>query len=169
MTIHSDHPFLPPREQRQPARRLRSLLPSPVSVWASGSGRKRDGWTISSMLVANGEPAQLIALVDEDCDWWEVFRETTHAVVNVLGPGQGPVSDVFARVAPSPGGPFRTGAWEDTEYGPKLVGAAAWAFVSLLPEKPEAVGWGILIRARVDEIEIADRVAALEHRNGRYL
>lgn len=168
MTIHSEHPFLPPSGQRQPARRLRGLLPSPVSIWASGSGRRRDGWTISSMLVAHGEPAEIVALVDEDCDWWELFRETGRATVNVLGSGQGPVSDAFARVAPSPGGPFRTGVWEDDDYGPRLVGAAAWAGVGLVTASPEHSGWGLLVRARVEWIQIADGVTALEHRGGRY-
>ncbi|MDF1489612.1 flavin reductase [Tessaracoccus caeni] len=169
MTIHHEHPFLPPPGQREPARRLRSLLPSPVSVWASGSGTHRDGWTISSMLVANGEPAELVALIDEDCDWWDLFQQTGLATVNVLGPGQGPVSDAFARLTPSPGGPFRTGTWSDTEHGPKLAGAAAWAGVSLITKDPEHSGWGLLVRVRLDWIEVADGVPALEHRSGRYL
>ena len=169
MSIHSTHPFLPPPEQRDPARRLRSLLPAPVSIWTSGSGTQREGWTISSMLVANGDPAEVVALVDEDCDWWEVFRETLLATVNVLGPAQGLISDVFARVAPSPGGPFRTGAWDDSGHGPRLVGAAAWAGVSLLTQNPEHSGWGLLVRAKVEWIEIAEGIQALEHRKGHYL
>lgn len=169
MTIHSDHPFLPPPEQREPARRLRGLLPSPVSIWTSASGDRRDGWTISSMLVANGEPAELVALIDEDCDWWSLFRRTGLATVNVLGPGQGRISDVFARVAPSPGGPFRAGTWEDGTHGPQLAGAAARAGVALVSDDPEHAGWGLLVRARVEWIEIAPAVTALEHRGGRYL
>ena len=103
------HPFLPPPELRNQARRLRGRLPAPVTVWTSAGDGRRDGWTISSILVADGEPAELVALIDEDCDWWPLFRGTGLATVNVLGPGQGWVSDVFARLAPSPGGPFRTG------------------------------------------------------------
>ncbi|MFT3889903.1 MAG: flavin reductase [Arachnia sp.] len=169
MTIHSENPFLLPREQRDPARRLRGLMPSPVSIWTSGGGRAREGWTISSLLVANGDPAELVALVDEDCDWWEVVRDTGRALVNVLGPRQGHIADVFARVAPSPGGPFRVGDWEETEFGPKLTGAAAWAGATLLTDTPEHAGWGLLVRARVEWVEIADDVPALEHRSGRYL
>ncbi len=169
MTIHSEHPFLPPPEQRIPARRLRGLLPSPVSIWTSVSGARRDGWTISSMLVADGEPAELVALVNEDCEWWELFQESGRATVNVLGPGQGGVSDVFARVAPSPGGPFRTGHWERNDHGPRLTGAAAWAGVRLIDDDPDHAGWGLLVRATVEWIEFAEDVAALEHRHGRYL
>ncbi len=168
MTIHDTHPFLPGPEGRGLARRLRGLLPAPVSIWTSSSGTERDGWTISSILVADGEPAELVALVDEDCDWWDLFRVTRVATVNVLGAGQGQISDAFARVAPSPGGPFRSGEWQTSSHGPLLRGAAAWAGVSLLTEKPEHSGWGLLVRAALDWIKIDEGVVALEHRKGRY-
>ncbi len=168
MTIHRSHPFAPPPESRAPARRLRGLLPSPVSIWASESGGEREGWTISSMLIADGDPAQFIALVHEDAEWWDLFRETGLAVVSILGQGQGWVSEVFARAAPSPGGVFRTGQWASSGHGPRLEGAAAWAGVRLLDAEPEHAGWGLLVRAEVEWIEIADGVAALEHRGGRY-
>lgn len=120
------------------------------------------------MLVADGDPAELIALVNEDADWWDMFRRTGKACVNVLGPGQGGVADVFARVSPSPGGVFRTGHWQDGGHGPRLVGASAWADVELLDKDPEYSGWGLLVRARLGDIHFADGVEALEHRSGRY-
>lgn len=168
MTIHSSHPFLPPRDQREPVRRLRGRLPAPVSIWTSTDGERRDGWTISSMMVANGEPGEIVALVNEDADWWDLFRETGRACVNVLASGQGAVSDVFARTAPSPGGVFRTGEWSDGDFGPRLAGASAWVDVSLVDADPETVGWGLLVRARIDDIELVDDVPALQHLAGRY-
>lgn len=168
MTIHGDHPFLLPPDQRDPARRLRGRMPAPVTIWTSTDGRKRDGWTISSVLVADGNPAELVALIDEDCDWWDLFRETRQACVNVLGPGQGGIADAFARVAPSPGGVFRTGEWADGEHGPRLAGASAWADVELLDPDPGRSGWGLLVRARLGPVRFAEQTSALEHRNGRY-
>jgi flavin reductase (DIM6/NTAB) family NADH-FMN oxidoreductase RutF len=168
MTIHSSHPFLPPPEDREPARRLRGRLPAPVSIWTSAAGEARDGWTISSMMVGNGEPAEIIALVNEDADWWELFRETGYATVNVLGQGQGWIADVFARVAPSPGGVFRTGEWSDHARGPRLAGCAAWAEVQLVDPYPQYAGWGLLVRAVIESVDLADGVEALEHRAGRY-
>lgn len=99
MTIHSEHPFQLPRDQRDAARRLRGLMPAPVSIWTSEACGQQDGWTISSMMIADGEPAEIVALVDEDCDWWEIFSEAELACVNILGPGQGGIADVFARMA----------------------------------------------------------------------
>ena len=168
MTIHSSHPFLPPPEEREPARRLRGRLPAPVSIWTSRTDDERDGWTISSMLVANGDPAELVALVNEDADWWELFRETGYATVNVLGPGQGWIADVFARVAPSPGGVFRTGEWTDAPHGPRLAGCSAWVSVRLVDAYPPSAGWGLLVRATVESVDLAEGVPVLEHLGGHY-
>lgn len=169
MSIHSDHPFMLPREQRNPVRRLRGLMPSPVTIWTSTDGPEREGWTISSLLVADGEPAEMIALVDEDSDWWEMFRKTERATVNVLKQGQGWLSDVFARVAPSPGGPFRTGEWADDDWGPRVADAAAWARVRLLDTNPGHAGWGLLVRVAIESVEFtSDDVGALGHLRGRY-
>ena len=144
-------------------------MPAPVSIWTSEACGQQDGWTISSMMIADGEPAEIVALVDEDCDWWEIFSEAELACINILGPGQGGIADVFARMAPSPGGVFRTGEWQASSHGPRLADAAAWAGVSLVTTDPEHSGWGLLVRAKVEWIEIAKGVQALEHRKGRYL
>ncbi|SHI45719.1 NADH-FMN oxidoreductase RutF, flavin reductase (DIM6/NTAB) family [Tessaracoccus bendigoensis DSM 12906] len=168
MTIHSSHPFLPPPEDRDPVRRLRGRLPAPVSVWTSSNGPIRGGWTISSMLVADGDPGELVALVNEDADWWDLFRKTRLACVNVLASRQSRVSEVFARVAPSPGGPFRTGEWVDSAYGPRLADAAAWVGVRLVDADPEHSGWGLLVRARIESVDLAEGRIALQHLGGHY-
>ncbi|SDB91838.1 Flavin reductase like domain-containing protein [Raineyella antarctica] len=168
MSIHGEHPFLTPPELRDPVRRLRGHLPAPVTVWASAHGGRRDGWTISSVLVGEGEPAELVALVDEDCDWWDLFRDAGTATVSVLAAGQGAVADAFARVAPSPGGPFRTGEWVDAPHGPRLSGAAGWVGVRLVDPDPPRAGWGLLVRARIEDVALSEGLEALEHRRGRY-
>lgn len=168
MTIHSDHPFLPSPEDRNPLRRLRGRMPAPVTIWTSADGRRRDGWTISSLLVADGDPGELVALVNEDADWWDLFRETRLATVNVLASGQSWLSEVFARVSPSPGGPFRTGEWVDADHGPRLVGATAWAGVRLLDPDPVHAGWGLLVRATIETIELAEGIEPARHQGGRF-
>lgn len=168
MTIHSEHPFLPPPQDRDPLRRLRSHLPAPVSVWTSSDGTRRDGWTISSMLVADGDPGELVALVNEDSDWWDLFRETGVATVNVLAAHQGAVSEAFARLAPSPGGPFRTGTWTDAPAGPRLENAFAWVTAVLSDPHPPHAGWGLLVRCTIDSIDWGQADAPLGYRAGRY-
>lgn len=143
-------------------------MPSAVTVWTSHADERSDGWTISSLLVADGDPAEMVALVNEDSDWWEVFTQSRTAVVNVLSTGQDWISEVFARMAPSPGGVFHTGQWETTSHGPRLLGAAAWAGVRLGDGEPERAGWGLLVRATVEWVTFTDGTAALEHRHGTY-
>lgn len=168
MSIHGEHPFLTPPELRDPVRRLRGHLPAPVTIWTTAGGARRDGWTISSVLVGEGEPAELVALVDEDSDWWDLFRAVGTATVNVLAEGQGGVADAFARVAPSPGGPFRSAEWIEAPHGPRLVDAAGWVGVRLVDPDPVHAGWGLLVRATIEALDLSVTAEALEHRRGRY-
>jgi flavin reductase (DIM6/NTAB) family NADH-FMN oxidoreductase RutF len=165
VTIHSDHPFVPPEGERDPLRRLRGRMPSPVSVWATGTGRSRAGLTISSLLVAGGEPARVLGLVDADSDFWDADPSTW--VVNVLALEHRFLADVFAGTAPAPGGPFTTGTWTDTDWGPALDGSAGWMGVRLAENDPRAVGWGLLVEGVVEHVELGD-ASAMMHVRGRY-
>ena len=165
MTIHSEHPFVPPEGERDPLRRLRGLLPAPVTVWAAGEGSERRGLTVSSLIVAAGEPARVLGLVDEESDLWSPPPATV--TVNVLAEGHGYLADAFAGTAPAPGGPFTQGEWSDSEWGPVLSGSAGWIGARLVPEPPRHVGWGLLLECIVEHVEPGSEEALL-HVRGRY-
>lgn len=165
MTIHSGHPFLPPDDARSPLRRLRSRLPAPVSVWTAGVGPSAAGWTLSSWLLADGEPGEVVGLVDADADLADRIRETGRWCVNVLPAGAGFVAEVFAGLAPSPGGMFRTGSWQPGDCGPRLDTAAGWVEADLVAAEP--CGWGLLTRGIVRTVTLSD-AAPLLHARGRY-
>ncbi|WP_456694929.1 flavin reductase family protein [Aeromicrobium sp. P5_D10] len=165
MTIHSDHPFVPPEGQRDPLRRLRGRLPAPVTVWTSGVGAERSGLTVSSVLVADGEPGQVLGLIDEDSDFWTAEPQTW--VVNVLGVGHRFLADVFAGTAPAPGGPFTLGAWEESPWGPVLTDTAGWIGVRRSALEPRHAGWGLLVEGSIEHIEVGDADAMI-HLRGRY-
>ena len=164
MTIHSDHPFVPPEGERDPLRRLRGRLAAPVTIWTCGKEAQRRGLTMSSTLVAEGEPAHVLGLVDEDSDFWDAAPETV--VVNVLGAGHRYVADVFAGAAPAPGGAFTQGEWTESEWGPVLVGSAGWMGLRLDPDTRE-VGWRLLVEGVVEHVEIGVG-DPLVHLRGRY-
>ena len=166
MSIHDEHPFLPAEGDRDPFRRLRGRLPAAVSVWTTGTGRGRAGLTVSSMLLAAGEPPRVLALVDEESDLWD--ERPTTVVVNLLAPGHGFLADAFAGTAPAPGGPFTLGEWHDETWGPRLVGGAGWLGVRLVDAEPRRVGWGLLLEGVVEHAAVeGDEVLA--HVRGRYV
>jgi flavin reductase (DIM6/NTAB) family NADH-FMN oxidoreductase RutF len=166
VTIHSEHPFVPPEGERDPLRRLRGQLPAPVTIWTAGLGRERRGLTVSSMLVAAGEPAHVLGLVDEESALWG--EPPTTLAVNVLSPGHAYLAEAFAGTVPAPGGPFTQGEWVDSEWGPVLADAAAWLGVRLVAEAPRHVGWGLLLDGVVEHVETRS-TEVLTHVRGRYL
>jgi flavin reductase (DIM6/NTAB) family NADH-FMN oxidoreductase RutF len=178
MTIHPGHPFAEPEPQRDPVRRFRGRLGGAVTLWTSGgtsggtSGPDpaRAGLTVSSVLVALGEPAHVLGLVDPDSDLAQRVAETGTATVQLLAWEHRDLADAFAGVAPAPGGPFRTGSWTQTEWGPVLEGVTAWAGIRVRGSDAE-VGWSLLLDGEVEHVEVepdaADR--PLLSRRGRYL
>jgi flavin reductase (DIM6/NTAB) family NADH-FMN oxidoreductase RutF len=169
VTIHHSHPFEAGEEDRNPLRRFRGRMTSPVSIWAAAAGGRRAGWTLSSFLVADGDPAEVIGLVDEESALADMLAETTTVTVNLLGWGHRTLADAFGGVAPAPGGPFALATWNDTEWGPVLGNALGWIGARLKPD-PEHAGWGLLLRAVVERVEIQANPAddLLCYVRGRY-
>ena len=171
MTIHSEHPFLTPGEGRDPVRRLRGRTGGTVSLWTAGEGRDRAGLTVSSYLIAAGEPARALALLHPDADLLDRLVDTGRAVIHLLQWRDRELAEVFAGLMPAPGGPFRAGQWDQTAWGPRLTGATTWAGVRLEAEgvaAPREVGWSTLVEVVVEHVEVGEDDSPLVHRRGRY-
>jgi 3-hydroxy-9,10-secoandrosta-1,3,5(10)-triene-9,17-dione monooxygenase reductase component len=72
--VGSQPPFAIPPERRDPARRLRGRLVAPVTVWTAGRPPGGAGLTVSSVLVAEGQPARLLGLIDPTSAFWEAAQ-----------------------------------------------------------------------------------------------
>ncbi|WP_122817173.1 flavin reductase family protein [Nocardioides pantholopis] len=163
MTIHAGHPF--PTDD-DPVRRLRGRLGGAVSLWTAGEGAGRAGLTLSSVMVANGEPARLLGLVDPDSDLAEAVERTGAAVVQLLSWPDRDLAEMFAGTAPAPGGLFRQAEFEQTPWGPRLATASTWTGVRLESARP--TGWSTLLTCTIEEVVVGEEAQPLEHRRGRY-
>lgn len=168
MTIHSEHPFDTPEGDRDPVRRIRGRIGGAVSLWTAGEGIERAGLTVSSYLVATGEPGRVVGLLHADSDLLDRLDETGTAVVALLRSRDERLADAFAGVMPAPGGPFRLTEWEQTEWGPRAVSAMTWMGVRLDPATRHDVGWSVLVEAIVEHAEVGPDETPLVHRRGRY-
>ena len=163
MTIHREHPFAEPPD---PVRRFRGRLGGAVSLWTAGEGASRVGLTVSSVMVANGDPAAVVGLLDPDSDLHAALVATGRGVVQLLQASDRELAEAFGGVVPAPGGAFRLGGWEQLAAGPALVGRtrAAVRYV-----ESRDVGWSALVVAEIEEIHLEPDLGPLEHRRGRYL
>jgi flavin reductase (DIM6/NTAB) family NADH-FMN oxidoreductase RutF len=172
VTIHSDHPFLPPEGERSPLRRFRGRMVAPVSLWTAYADERRVGWTVSSLLVADGPEPMLLGLLDPDADLTESIQPADGSVrtvaVSLLGWQHRHLPDAFAGLAPAPGGPFRLAEWQETPYGPVLTDGPGWLGATVVEAR--TVGWSTLLTARIDQVELgATDPDLLGHLRGRYL
>lgn len=162
MTIHTGHPFA--EAFSEPERRFRGRLASRVSLWAAGEGVNRAGLTVSSQLVAMGEPWRIVAVLNPDSELAEELEATGCAAISLLEPEQRALSDAFAG-GPAPGGPFRITDWEQTDWGPVPDGQRAWAGVEL--EESKELGWQLLATCRLVHVVVDDEDDPLVNHRGR--
>ena len=163
MTIHAEHPFRDP--EPDPLRRFRGRVGGTVSLWTSGDESDLAGLTVTSLLVAAGEQGRILGLLDPDADLTERLLADGRAVVQLLSWDHRALADVFAGVAPAPGGMFRQAEFKATSWGPRLATASTWAGVRL--ESDQAVGWSTLVTTVVEHLEVGEE-EPLQHRRGRY-
>lgn len=165
MTIHASHPFADP--DPDPVRRLRGRLGGTVSLVTAGDAGDRAGLTVSSLMVANGDPARVLLLVDPDSDLADVVTRTGRAVVQLLSWPHRDLAEAFAGTAPAPGGPWRLAAFSDTDWGPRLDDAATWAGVRV--ESAAEVGWSRLLTGVIESLTVGDDAEPLVSRRGRWV
>ena len=166
MTIHSSHPFADPPSARDAVRAFRGRLASGVTLWTSVGERRPAGLTVSSVMVANGVPPRLLALLDPLSDLCEALLASGAAAVSILDREQLRLAEIFAGQAPAPGGPFRQASFSDTAWGPVPAGAT-WAGVRLEDSRP--VGWSLLVTCVLESLTTAGTDEdPLVHHRGRY-
>ena len=165
--VHEDvDPFATPEEDRDPVRRFRGRLAAPVTVVTAGDAGDRTGMTVSSLVVAEGDPGTVSFLAAPTADLVDVIERTGRFVVHVLETRHRPISERFAEQRPSPGGLFATIDVEDGEWGPVIVDVSNRAFCSAAGSVE--TGYSLLITASIDHIEASTLEDPLLYFRGAY-
>jgi 3-hydroxy-9,10-secoandrosta-1,3,5(10)-triene-9,17-dione monooxygenase reductase component len=160
--IHDSDPFATPESARSSVRRLRGRFTQTVTLWTAPGPA---GLTVSSCLVADGEPGRLLGLVDAESQLWEAVQRTGVFAVEPLESGQQQLADRFAGLLPAPGGLFKQGeSWTETPFGPVL--GPTWAGCRL--DAAREFGWALLVEATLVEITLGPAMAPLLHHRGSY-
>jgi flavin reductase (DIM6/NTAB) family NADH-FMN oxidoreductase RutF len=164
--IDTAHPFATPPERRDPARRLRGRLVAPVTVWTAGRPPGGAGLTVSSLLVAEGEPARLLGLIDPTSAFWEAMREAGSFVVHVLATADRSLAERFSENRPPIRGAFDGLAVSSSPWGPVFGGVRPRAACRLAGSTP--VGHAELVEGVIEQLELHDLDDPLAWLHGAY-
>jgi 3-hydroxy-9,10-secoandrosta-1,3,5(10)-triene-9,17-dione monooxygenase reductase component len=160
------HPFATPPELRDPARRLRGRLVAPVTVWTAGPVPGGAGLTVSSVLVAEGQPARILGLIDPTTTFWEAMQDTGKFVVQVLAAGDRSLAERFSERRPPIRGAFEGLAVTATAWGPVLAGDRPRAACRLAGSSP--AGYAELVEGVIEQLELHDLDDPLAYLRGAY-
>lgn len=166
MRIHATNPFADPPAARDAVRAFRGRIASGVTLWTSQGQRRPAGLTVSSLMVANGTPPRVLALLDPLADLTDALLASGRAAVTILQHDQRRLAGIFAGTEPAPGGAFRQAGFTATEWGPVPEGAGTWAGVGL--ESSVEVGWSLLATCTIEHLVTSGSAEPLVHYRGDY-
>jgi len=135
-------------------RQFRGRLVAPVTVVTAGQPGHEAALTVSSLMVAEGEPSSVIALIGTNTDLWEAIETSRRFVVHILGRSRREDADAFAGIRPRPGGVFAGVAVEHSDWGPVLTDSANRVFCSLASsiELP----FHHLVEGEIEKVEVSE-------------
>lgn len=162
--IHEENPFSPAEDN--PARRFRGRLAAAVTIITAGDEDTRTGLTVSSLMVVEGAPAQVYAVITPNSDLYDVATTSGKFVVHVCDSGDAGLADVFAGIRPSPGGMFAQSEIEQTRWGPAFVGLRDRLYCSTTAV--QEAGWSGILIGSVDDAELSNLTHPLIYFRGAY-
>lgn len=164
--IHDEHPFLAPVPERDPARRLRGRLAAPVTIITAGDEENKAGLTVSSLVIAEGDPARVYFLLSPTTDLSYAIDTSGRFVIHVCESRHRDLADVFAGLRPSPGGEFQGCDISYSSYGPVIGGFGSRADCSVADQVDET--YSVLVAGTIDRTEFGEITDPLVYFRGRY-
>ena len=164
--IHSDNPCVDDADSRDPVRRFRGRLSAPVTIVTAGGDTDRTGLTVSSLMIVEGKPGRIELIVGPTTDLWDAAARTGRFVVHVCTDEERALTEVFARLRPSPGGIFAGLEVSQTDWGPVIDRLANRAYCTF--EDRRELGYSGVISGTIDRVEVAELESPLTYFRGRY-
>lgn len=164
--VHYGDPWADPEQSRDPLRRARGRLPAAVTIWTTDSAAAGViGITVSSLLLAQGEPGYVAGLVGPDSDFAEAATASGRFVVHLLSDDAGHrrLAQHFAGVLPAPEDQLST---VPTPAGPALRAVPDRVLCGV--EGTRALGWSLLIEGRIDGVDLGPARPPLAWQRGRF-
>jgi flavin reductase (DIM6/NTAB) family NADH-FMN oxidoreductase RutF len=145
------NPWADPPDERDPVRQVRARLPAPVTIWTAGDAEWA-GLTVSSLLLAQGEPGCLLGLIGPDTDLAETLERTGAFVVHLLAdrPEHRRLAQHFAGTLGASPDLLEV---DSSTHGPRLRSAPDQVACRLTSRRP--CGWSELVEAAVEEVRLA--------------
>lgn len=164
--IHRDNPFADDPNSRDPVRRFRGRLSAPVTIFTSGDESEHTGLTVSSLIVIEGEPGYVEAVVGPTTDLWDLAEETGRFVVHVCTDEDRGMAQVFAGLRPSPGGIFAGLETNQSKWGPVIESLGNRAYCTF--ESKREMGYSGIVVARIDSVEVVNLTNPLAYFRGNF-
>jgi flavin reductase (DIM6/NTAB) family NADH-FMN oxidoreductase RutF len=123
-----------------------------VTVWTSGQADWA-GLTVSSLMLAQGQPSRLVGLINPESDLAEMIEQSERFVVHLLGdrPDHRRLAQHFAGSLEAPAEWLQI---EASAHGPRLVVVADQLACRLVSQRPS--GWSQLVEAEVEDVQLGD-------------
>jgi flavin reductase (DIM6/NTAB) family NADH-FMN oxidoreductase RutF len=127
-----------------------------VTVWTSGQAEWA-GLTVSSLMLAQGDPGRLVGLISADADLAETIEQTGTFVVHLLGdrPEHRRLAQHFAGSLAAPPAGLEV---EASGHGPRLVAVPDQLACRLVRASP--CGWSQLVEADIEDVRLGDATVA---------
>lgn len=137
-----------------------------MTIFTSGDEMTRTGLTVSSMVVVEGEPGLVQAVVGPTTDLWDLVEESGRFVVHVCAADDRDLAQVFAGLRPSPGGVFAGVDVAQSDWGPVLQRLGNRAFCTFLDKRES--GYSGLVTGRIDRVAISNLTDPLVYFRGNF-
>jgi flavin reductase (DIM6/NTAB) family NADH-FMN oxidoreductase RutF len=143
------NPWADPPSERDPVRQVRARLPAPVTVWTAGSGDGWTGLTVSSLMLAQGQPGQLLGLIGPDTDLAELVAHRGMFVVHLLADRaeHRRLAQHFAGTLSADPDLLQV---DNSDHGPRLRSAPDQLACRLSGRRP--CGWSELVEAAIEDV-----------------